>query len=54
MFIYFRDSLVNQLVIWSLTLHAGVKVRVYCPVGKSDKGEYALHVAVKTLDLFTR
>ncbi|KAH7547130.1 hypothetical protein FEM48_Zijuj01G0276600 [Ziziphus jujuba var. spinosa] len=32
----------------------GVKVRVHCPVGKSDKGEFALHVAVKTLDYFTK
>lgn len=35
-------------------MDAGVKVRVYCPVGKSDKGEFALHVAVKTLDTFTK
>ncbi|XP_062097256.1 aminopeptidase M1-like isoform X2 [Humulus lupulus] len=30
----------------------GVKVRVYCQVGKKDQGKFALHVAVKTLDLF--
>uniref|UniRef100_A0A2N9FTL6 Alpha-aminoacylpeptide hydrolase n=1 Tax=Fagus sylvatica TaxID=28930 RepID=A0A2N9FTL6_FAGSY len=32
----------------------GIKVRVYCPVGKSDKGKFALNVAVKSLDIFTR
>ncbi|XP_059641854.1 aminopeptidase M1-like [Cornus florida] len=31
----------------------GIKVRAYCPVGKSDKGKFALSVAVKTLDLYT-
>ncbi|KAM5579485.1 hypothetical protein ABKV19_009325 [Rosa sericea] len=36
------------------TTSDGVKVRAYCPVGKSDKGEFALNVAVKTLDLFSK
>ena len=36
------------------TVHAGTKVRVYCPVGKCDKGKFALDVAVKALDIFTR
>ncbi|XP_038707598.1 aminopeptidase M1-like isoform X2 [Tripterygium wilfordii] len=31
----------------------GVKVRVYCPVGTSDKGKFSLDVAVKMLELFT-
>lgn len=35
------------------TTSDGVLVRAYCPVGKSDKGEFALNVAVKTLDLFS-
>ena len=35
-------------------MHAGIKVRVYCPVGKSDKGKLALNLAVKALDIFTR
>ncbi|XP_010432617.1 PREDICTED: aminopeptidase M1-like [Camelina sativa] len=30
----------------------GVKVRVYCQVGKADQGRFALHVGAKTLDLF--
>ncbi|KAI9393365.1 hypothetical protein POPTR_006G224500v4 [Populus trichocarpa] len=30
----------------------GVKVRVYCQVGKTKQGNFALHVAVKTLELF--
>ncbi|XP_062090098.1 aminopeptidase M1-like isoform X3 [Humulus lupulus] len=32
----------------------GVRVRVYCPVGKSDKGQFALDNAVKALDLYTK
>lgn len=36
------------------TTSDGVKVRAYCPVGKSDKGEFALNIAVKTLDLFSK
>jgi puromycin-sensitive aminopeptidase len=30
----------------------GIAVRVYCQVGKSDQGKFALEVAVKTLDLY--
>ncbi|CAM8967550.1 unnamed protein product [Rhodiola kirilowii] len=30
----------------------GIKVRVYCQVGKADQGKFALDVAVKTLVLF--
>lgn len=30
----------------------GVKVRVYCEVGKARQGKFALHVAVKTLELY--
>lgn len=30
----------------------GVKVRVYCQVGKANQGKFALYVAVKTLELF--
>ncbi|EOY27183.1 Aminopeptidase M1, putative [Theobroma cacao] len=32
----------------------GIKVGVYCPVGKSDEGKFSLEVAVKSLDIFTR
>ncbi|KAJ0977914.1 hypothetical protein J5N97_013388 [Dioscorea zingiberensis] len=32
----------------------GVKVRVYCQVGKSNQGKFALDVAVKTLDLYKK
>ncbi|XP_031251964.1 aminopeptidase M1-like isoform X1 [Pistacia vera] len=39
--------------IEDITSH-GVKVGVYCPVGKSDEGKYALEVAVKSLDIFTK
>ncbi|CAJ1973554.1 unnamed protein product [Sphenostylis stenocarpa] len=30
----------------------GVKVRVYCQVGKANQGQFALDVAVKTLELY--
>ncbi|KAG6674295.1 hypothetical protein I3842_15G035000 [Carya illinoinensis] len=30
----------------------GVKVRVYCQVGKANQGKFALNVAVKTLELY--
>ncbi|KAF3450566.1 hypothetical protein FNV43_RR06655 [Rhamnella rubrinervis] len=62
--VYFEDSPIMSTYLVGVvvglfdyiedTAADGVKVRVYCPVGKSDKGEYALHVAVKTLDLFAR
>ncbi|KAH9665065.1 Aminopeptidase M1 [Citrus sinensis] len=31
----------------------GVKVRVYCPVGKSSEGKHALNVAIKSLGIYT-
>ncbi|XP_031388911.1 aminopeptidase M1-like [Punica granatum] len=31
----------------------GVKVRVYCPPGKRNNGKFALHLAVKALELFS-
>ena len=30
----------------------GVKVRVYCQVGKVNQGKFALDVAVRTLELY--
>ena len=41
----FIDSVVFDLI-------AGVKVRVYCQVGKETQGKFALDVAVKTLELY--
>ena len=38
----------NQVSIFC----SGIKVRVYCQVGKADQGKFALHVGAKTLDLF--
>ena len=40
------------LVIEWIYILKGVKVRVYCQVGKANQGKFALHVAVKTLDLY--
>ncbi|CAM8961662.1 unnamed protein product [Rhodiola kirilowii] len=30
----------------------GTKVRIYCPVGKTDQGKFALDVAVKSLEIY--
>ncbi|TXG68449.1 hypothetical protein EZV62_003384 [Acer yangbiense] len=32
----------------------GVKVRAYCPVGRSDEGKFALELTIKSLDIFTK
>ena len=40
--------------LFTLTLYVGVKIRVYCPVGKSDQGKLALDIAVKALEIFTK
>ena len=42
------------LVLDSVILHdfTGVKVRVYCQVGKVNQGKFALDVAVRTLELY--
>ena len=33
---------------------AGIRVRAYCPVGKSEKGKLALSISVKALELYTK
>ena len=42
------------LVLDSVILHdfTGVKVRVYCQVGKVNQGKFALDVVVRTLELY--
>ncbi|KAH7653497.1 Peptidase M1 alanine aminopeptidase/leukotriene A4 hydrolase protein [Dioscorea alata] len=30
----------------------GIKVRAYCPIGKSDQGKFGLNVAVRSLELY--
>lgn len=37
------------MIVW-----AGIVVRAYCPVGKSEKGKLALNVAVKALDIYKK
>ncbi|KAK1575909.1 hypothetical protein Q3G72_009448 [Acer saccharum] len=32
----------------------GVNVRVYCPVDRSDEGKFALDLAIKSLDIFSK
>ncbi|KAG6581845.1 Aminopeptidase M1, partial [Cucurbita argyrosperma subsp. sororia] len=36
------------------TTAEGIKVRVYCPLGKSEQGRFSLNIAVKVLDYFTK
>ncbi|KAF8393584.1 hypothetical protein HHK36_021828 [Tetracentron sinense] len=61
--IYFMESPVMSTYLVAIVVGSfdyieattdGIKVRVYCPVGKSDKGKFALDVAVKALDLFKK
>lgn len=40
--------------VYNLNGFAGVKVSVYCPVGKSEQGKFGLEVAVKVLDLYKK
>ncbi|KAB2611179.1 aminopeptidase M1-like [Pyrus ussuriensis x Pyrus communis] len=47
------DANVKRLLILR-SLLSWVLVRAYCPVGKSDKGDFALNVAVMTPDLFSK
>ncbi|KAB2620203.1 aminopeptidase M1-like [Pyrus ussuriensis x Pyrus communis] len=47
------DANVKRLLILR-SLLSWVLVRAYCPVGKSDKGNFALNVAVMTPDLFSK
>lgn len=44
-------ELANHVTDYACT---GIKVRVYCQVGKSSQGKFALDVAVKTLDLYKK
>lgn len=56
-FVRFNTFQYLQLLFISL-LHllfcAGIRVRSYCPVGKSEKGKLALNIAVKSLELYTK
>ena len=49
----FNKDPLNNFSSCGITISiTGVKVRVYCQVGKADQGKFALHVAVKTLELY--
>lgn len=51
----FTVSLVSMTCVLDtviIHLYTGVKVRVYCQVGKANQGKFALNVAVKTLELY--
>lgn len=36
------------------TTSDGIRVRAYCPVGKSEKGKLALSISVKAIELYTK
>lgn len=40
-------------MLYLLIGHPGIKVGVHTPLGQSNKGKFALSLAVKALDLFT-
>ncbi|XP_035539457.1 aminopeptidase M1-like isoform X1 [Juglans regia] len=62
--VYFEESPIMSTYLVAVVVGAfdyieemtadGIKVRAYCPVGKSDKGKFALDVAVKSLDIFAK
>ncbi|OMO66173.1 Peptidase M1, alanine aminopeptidase/leukotriene A4 hydrolase [Corchorus olitorius] len=62
--VYFEESPVMSTYLVAITVGLfdhieettsdGIKVGVYCPVGKSDEGKFALEVAVKSLDIYTK
>ncbi|KAL3824477.1 hypothetical protein ACJIZ3_020506 [Penstemon smallii] len=61
--VHFEESIVMSTYLVAIvvglydciedTTDDGIKVRVYCPVGLSEKGKFALNIAVKTLEFFT-
>lgn len=51
-FVVIMELQLLLLIMSNLHLHTGIKVRVYCQVGKANQGKFALDVAVKTLDLY--
>ncbi|KAK3013476.1 hypothetical protein RJ639_009784 [Escallonia herrerae] len=60
--VYFEDSPIMSTYLVAFVIGSfdhiedtttdGIKVRAYCPVGKSEQGKFALDVAVKALDLY--
>ncbi|KAK3030912.1 hypothetical protein RJ639_036650, partial [Escallonia herrerae] len=60
--VYFEDSPIMSTYLVAFVIGSfdhiedtttdGIKVRVFCPVGKSEQGKFALDVAVKALDLY--
>ncbi|KAK0597138.1 hypothetical protein LWI29_022130 [Acer saccharum] len=62
--VYFEETLVMSTYLVAVvvglfdhiedTTADGVKVRAYCPVGRSDEGKFALELTIKSLDIFTK
>lgn len=44
----------HSVILVAICWCAGIKVRVYCQVGKENQGKFALDVAVKTLDFYKK
>ncbi|KAK2965607.1 hypothetical protein RJ640_008448 [Escallonia rubra] len=60
--VYFEDSPIMSTYLVAFVIGSfdhiedtttdGIKVRAFCPVGKSEQGKFALDVAVRALDLY--
>ena len=48
-FFYIMILVLDSVILYHF---AGVKVRVYCQVGKVNQAKFALGVAVRTLELY--
>ncbi|XP_054780299.1 aminopeptidase M1-like isoform X2 [Prosopis cineraria] len=61
--VYFEESPIMSTYLVAVVIglfdhieetYAGIKVNLYCAIGKSDQGKFALDIAVKTLDIYTQ
>ncbi|KAL2493283.1 Aminopeptidase M1 [Abeliophyllum distichum] len=62
--VYFEESIVMSTYLVAVVVglyeyieditYDGIKIRVYSPIGKSEKGKFALNIAMQTLDFFEK
>ncbi|XP_028807443.1 aminopeptidase M1 isoform X2 [Neltuma alba] len=61
--VYFEESPVMSTYLVAVVVglfdhieetYAGIKINLYCAIGKADQGKFALDIAVKTLDIYTK
>ncbi|KAL2493256.1 Aminopeptidase M1 [Abeliophyllum distichum] len=62
--VYFEESIVMSTYLVAVVVGLyeyieditddGIKIRVYSPIGKSEKGKFALNIAMQTLDFFEK